>query len=60
MFIPWALPALVHKVAVPWIFDLPGAHSEIRTLTTAIAISVGGFILTAVAGGWLLSRRDVF
>jgi len=59
-FIPWALPALVHKVAVPWIFDLPGAHSEIRTLTTAIAISVGGCILTAVAGGWLLSRRDVF
>jgi hypothetical protein len=59
-FIPWALPALAHKIAVPWICGLPGAHSELRSLTASIAISVGGFVLTAVAGGWLLSRRDVF
>jgi hypothetical protein len=59
-FIPWALPALVHKVAVPWILGLPGAPPGTRSLAVAIAISACGFVVITVAGGWLLLRRDVF
>jgi hypothetical protein len=59
---PWSLPALAHKIVVPWVFGLPGwpgGPAGPESLTIILAISVGGFVATAVGGGWLLSRRDV-
>jgi hypothetical protein len=61
--LPWALPVVAHKVAVPWIFGLPGwpgGPAGPWSLASLLATALGGYVVTAVLGGWLLSRRDVF
>jgi len=62
-FFPWSLPAVAHKIAVPWIFGLPGwpgGPAGPRSLAVVLLISAAGLLVTAVGGCWVLSRRDVF
>ena len=59
-YYPWGQPGAAMNIAVSWIFRWPGATAGPGDLMVLLAISVCGFAATAVGGGWLLSRRDVF
>jgi len=59
-FYPWSLPAVAHRIAVPWMFHLPGWTDGLGKLVILLCISGAGFVVTAIGGGWALSRRDVF
>jgi len=56
---PWSLPGVAHRIVVPWIFGWPGGPAGPGGLAIVLGTSAAGFVVTAVGGGWLLSRRDV-
>ena len=60
LYYPWGQPGAVLNIVVPWIFHWPGGPAGPADILAVLAISTGGFLLTAFGGGWLLSRRDVF
>lgn len=48
------------RAAFPWCLPTLVFHAEtMGQIYTGLAVSVGGFIVTVAAGGWLFVRRDV-
>jgi hypothetical protein len=56
---PWSLPGAALTIAVPWVFDWPGAVVPPEWLALPTGVSAAGFVLTSIGGGWLVARRDV-